>query len=135
MATWPHHRISRVWGSSWTRGFFKNTPWPDLTDCFAVSDAFAVKEELLMRQLSFVLQVHGNVAPVAGAAQTLQARTIATNQTFRTVLAADGIQATLEGPGGGHAAFTSRVVINADGTFDETGAITYGDLGTVEFKT
>jgi hypothetical protein len=88
-----------------------------------------------MRQLSFVLQFHGSVAPVAGSSQTLQAQTTAANQTFRTVLGADGIQATLEAPGGGHAAFSSRVVINADGTFDETGTITYGSLGTIEFKT
>jgi hypothetical protein len=88
-----------------------------------------------MRQLSFVLQFHGSVAPVAGSSQTLEAQTTAADQTFRTVLGADGIQATLEAPGGGHAAFSSRVVINADGTFDETGTITYGSLGTVEFKT
>jgi hypothetical protein len=50
------------------------------------------------------------------------------------MLDADGIQATLESPGGGDAAFTSRVVVNADGTFDETGTITYGSLGTVEFR-
>jgi hypothetical protein len=37
--------------------------------------------------------------------------------------------------GGGHAAFTARVVVNPDGTFDETGIITYGSLGTVELKT
>jgi hypothetical protein len=88
-----------------------------------------------MRQLSFVLQFQGSAAPVAGSSQTLQAQTTAANQTFRTVLGADGIQATLEAPGGGHAAFTSRVVVNADGTFDETGTITYGGLGAVEFKT
>ena len=88
-----------------------------------------------MRQLSFVLQFHGSAAPVAGSSQTLQAQTTAANQTFRTVLGADGIQAALEAPGGGHAAFTSRVVVNADGTFDETGTISYGHLGTVEFKT
>jgi hypothetical protein len=88
-----------------------------------------------MRQLSFVLQFHGSVAPVPGSSQILQAQTTAANQTFRTMLDADGIQATLESPGGGDAAFTSRVVVNADGTFDETGTITYGSLGTVEFKT
>jgi hypothetical protein len=93
------------------------------------------REELHVRQLSFVLQFHGSVAPVAGSSQTLQAQTTAANQTFRTVLGADGIQAALEATGGGHAAFTSRVVVNADGTFDETGTITYGGLGTVEFKT
>ena len=88
-----------------------------------------------MRQLSFVLQFHGSAAPVAGSSQTLQAQTTAVNQTFRTVLGADGIQATSEAAGGGHAVFTSRVVVNADGTFDETGTITYGEMGTVEFKT
>jgi hypothetical protein len=88
-----------------------------------------------MRQLSYVLQFRGSVAPVAGSSQTLQAQTTAANQTFRTMLGADGIQATVESLGGGDAAFTSRVVVNSDGTFDETGTITYGDLGTVEFKT
>ncbi len=88
-----------------------------------------------MRQLSFVLQFQGSAAPVAGSSQTMQAQTTAANQTFRTVLGADGIQAALEAPGGGHAAFTSRVVVNADGTFAETGTISYGQLGTVEFKT
>ena len=88
-----------------------------------------------MRQLSFVLQFHGRAAPVAGLSQTLEAQTTAANQTFRTILGADGIQATLEAPGGGYAAFISRVVVNPDGTFDETGTITYDTLGTVEFKT
>jgi hypothetical protein len=88
-----------------------------------------------MRQLSFVLQFQGSAAPVAGSSQTLQAQTTAANQTFRTVLSADDIQATLEAPGGGYAAFASRVVVNEDGTFDETGTITYGSLGTIEFRT
>jgi len=88
-----------------------------------------------MRQLSFVLQFQGSAAPVAGSSQTLQAQTTAANQTFRTVLGADGIQATLEALGGGQATFVSRVVVNADGSFDETGTITYGSLGSVEFRT
>ncbi len=88
-----------------------------------------------MRQLSFVLQFQGSAAPVAGSPQTLQAQTTAANQTFRTVLDADGIQATLEALGGGQATFASRVVVNADGSFDETGTITYGSLGSVEFRT
>jgi hypothetical protein len=88
-----------------------------------------------MRQLSFVLRFEGSAAPVAGASHTLQAQTAAASQIFRTVLAADGIEAALDAPGGGHAAFTSRVIVNADGTFDETGTITYGNFGTVEFKT
>ena len=88
-----------------------------------------------MRQLSFVLQFHGSAAPVAGSPQTLEAQTTAADQAFRTVLGVDGIQATLEALGGGHATFASRVVVNADGSFDETGTITYGILGAVEFRT
>jgi hypothetical protein len=88
-----------------------------------------------MRQLSFVLRFEGSAAPVAASSQILQAQTTAANQTFRTVVGADGVLAALEAPGGGHAALSSRVVVNADGTFDETGTITYGDLGSVESKT
>jgi hypothetical protein len=88
-----------------------------------------------MRQLSFVLQFQGSAAPVAGSSQTLQAQTTAANQAFRTVLGADGIQATLEALGGEQATFVSRVGVNADGSFDETGTITYGSLGSVEFRT
>jgi hypothetical protein len=51
------------------------------------------------------------------------------------VLGADGIQATLEALGGRQATFVSRVVVNADGSFDETGTITYGSPGSVEFRT
>jgi len=88
-----------------------------------------------MRQLSFVLQFQGSAAPVAMSSQTLQAKTTAANQTFRTVIGAGGIQAALETPGGGQATFESRVVVNADGSFDENGTITYGSLAAVEFKT
>ena len=88
-----------------------------------------------MRHLSFVLQFHGSAAPVAASPQILRAKTTATNQTFCTVIGADSLQATLTSPGGGQAACESRVVLNEDGSFDETGTITYGDLGTVEFHT
>ena len=88
-----------------------------------------------MRQLSFVLQFQGSAAPVAGSSRTLQAQTTVASQTFRTVLGTDGIQATLEALGGGQAAFASRVVVDTDGSFDETGTITYGNLGTIEFRT
>jgi Concanavalin A-like lectin/glucanases superfamily len=39
-----------------------------------------------MRHLSFVLQFHGSVAPVAGSSQALQAQTTAVNQSFRRSL-------------------------------------------------
>jgi hypothetical protein len=88
-----------------------------------------------MRQLSFVLQFQGSAAPVAGSSQTLHAKTTATNQTFRTVIGAGGVQATLETLDNGQATFESQVVVNADGSFDENGTITYGSLGSVTFKT
>ena len=88
-----------------------------------------------MQQLTFVLQFQGGATPVAGSSQTLQAKTTAANQTFRTVIGAGGIQAALETPGGGQATFESRVVVNTDGSFDENGTITYGNLGSVTFKT
>jgi len=88
-----------------------------------------------MRQLSFVLQFHGSAAPVAASPQMLKAKTTATNQTFGTVIGVDSLQATVTSPGGGLAACESRVVFHEDGAFEETGTITYGGLGTVDFHT
>jgi hypothetical protein len=88
-----------------------------------------------MRQLSCVLQFQGSAAPVAGSSQTLQAKTTAVNQTFRTVIGAGGIQAALEPSSDGQATFESQVVVNTDGSFDENGTIAYGSLGSVTFKT
>jgi hypothetical protein len=84
-----------------------------------------------MKELVFALEFRGRAAPVPGSDKKLQAKTAATSQTLRSVLKADGIQATIESAGTGSATFESEVEIVGEGMFLESGSITYGDAGKV----
>ena len=88
-----------------------------------------------MRELVFALEFRGSAAPVPGSDKKLQAKTSATSQTLRSVLKADGIQASIEVAGGGSASFESEVEIVGEGIFVESGSIKYGDAGKVSFRT
>lgn len=88
-----------------------------------------------MREVVFALEFKGTAAPVAGASNRLRATTFAADQTLRTMLKADGVQADIEGRGAATATFESEVEIVAEGAFLESGSITYGAAGKVTFKT
>jgi hypothetical protein len=88
-----------------------------------------------MRELVFALQFTGSAGPVPGVEGKLRAKTAATSQILRTTLKPDGVQATVEQAGAGSASFESEVQITGEGTFVESGTITYGDAGRVSFKT
>ncbi len=88
-----------------------------------------------MKELVFALEFKGTAGPVPGSQNRLQAKTSASSQVLRSVLKADGVQASIESAGGGSASFQSEVEIVADGAFVESGSITYGDAGSVTFKT
>ena len=88
-----------------------------------------------MKEVVFALEFKGSAAPVPGSDKKLQAKTSATSQTLRSVLKADGIQATIDSAGAGSASFESEVEIVGEGIFVESGRIRYGDAGTVSFRT
>jgi hypothetical protein len=88
-----------------------------------------------MRELVFALEFKGTAAPVAGAANRLQARTSARSQTLGTTLEADGVQVSIHAGGGATATFESDVEMLSDGGFLESGRIAYGGAGSVTFKT
>jgi hypothetical protein len=88
-----------------------------------------------MKELVFALEFKGNAAPVPGSDKRLQAKTSATSQTLRSILRADGIQASVESAGAGSASFQSEVDIVGEGMFVESGTIQYGDAGRVSFRT
>jgi len=88
-----------------------------------------------MKELVFALEFRGSAAPVPGSDKKLQAKTSATSQTLRSVLNAEGIQATVESAGGGSASFESVVEIVREGMFVESGSIRYGDAGKISFRT
>jgi hypothetical protein len=88
-----------------------------------------------MKELVFALEFKGNAGPVPGSDKRMQAKTSATSQTLRSILGADGIQASVESAGAGSASFQSEVEIVGEGMFVESGTIRYGDAGKVSFRT
>jgi hypothetical protein len=88
-----------------------------------------------MRQLIFALQFRGSAGPVQGSQTRLQAKTSASGQRLRTAFGPAGVDAAVETTGGTSATFESEVEMRPDGTFLESGRITYGGAGTVHFRT
>src|SRR5262249_36673500 len=88
-----------------------------------------------MRELVFALEFKGTAAPVPDTSGRLRAKTFASDETLRTALKADGVQAAIEPNGPAVATFESEVEIVADGQFLESGSIAYGTAGKVTFRT
>ena len=88
-----------------------------------------------MRELVFALEFKGTAVPVPDTSGRLRAKTFAADETLRTTLKADGLQATIEPNGPAAATFESEVEIVADGQFLESGSIAYGTAGKVTFRT
>jgi hypothetical protein len=86
-------------------------------------------------EVAFALEFRGTAGPVAGVPGLRRARTVAPSQALHTVLGAAGITAGVESLEGDEAVLESEVRREPDGTFVETGTITYGTLGRVRFST
>jgi hypothetical protein len=88
-----------------------------------------------MRQLVFALEFRGSAGPVPGLEGRRRARTWASSQVFRTVFSSGDVQATVELEGDGVAILEAEVQVNGQGTFVESGTISYGGGGRVAFRT
>jgi len=88
-----------------------------------------------MRELVFALEFKGRAEPVAGTQHLRAAQSTAPSQTLSTVLSGDGVHARVEPAAGDTAVLESRVERFGDGTFVESGTITYGAAGSIVFET
>ena len=88
-----------------------------------------------MRELVFALEFRGHAGPLPGSSTARQARTSAPGQALRTLLGAEGIEANRDEIPGPRAILESTVERFADGSFVETGTITYGGGGGLAFST
>jgi hypothetical protein len=88
-----------------------------------------------MKELVFALQFKGKARPVEGVDGKLAAKTTAGSQVVRTTITAKGVQSRSESKPGARATFESEVQITGEGTFVESGRISYGKAGRVTFKT
>ena len=88
-----------------------------------------------MREIVFALEFRGTAGPAGGASGARRARTTAPSQVLKTVMGAGGIEATVEHTRGDTAVLDSTVERFPDGSFVESGTISYGRFGHVSFST
>ena len=88
-----------------------------------------------MKELVFALQFKGKAGPVEGSDGKLAAKTSAGGQVLRTAVTAKGLQVKSESKPGPRATFESEVSMTGEGSFVESGRISYGKAGKVTFKT
>ena len=88
-----------------------------------------------MKELVFALQFKGKAGPVEGSDGKLAAKTSAGGQVLRTAVTAKGLQVKSESKPGPRATFESEVQMTGEGSFVESGRISYGRAGKVTFKT
>ncbi len=87
-----------------------------------------------MKQVQYVLQFKGKGGPKKGAKNVIAAKTAATDGTITTSIGAKSVDAKIKA-GRGKASFKSEIWPKADGTFTESGTITFAGAGSISFST
>ncbi|MFN8591063.1 MAG: hypothetical protein U0031_06320 [Thermomicrobiales bacterium] len=88
-----------------------------------------------MRELIYAMRFRGQAEPVGEAGNVLRAATIAPGSTLTCTVGPDGLSSTLAPAAGEAATFASEVTFTGETTFQETGAISFGDAHLVRFST
>ena len=88
-----------------------------------------------MRELIYAMRFHGHAEPVGSAGNILRATTTAHGSSLTTTLTADGISTTFQTIDGGVAEFTSEVTFTGETSFQEIGAIRFGNGNALHFST
>ena len=88
-----------------------------------------------MREIVFALEFRGTAGPAGGSGSTRRARSTAPSQLLRTAMGPGGIEASVEPIAGDTAVLDSTVERFPDGSFVESGTISYGRFGRVTFST
>ena len=88
-----------------------------------------------MRQLLYVMQFKGSVSPWGESVKVQRCTSTAKSCSFRTAVTPNGLKASLEPSAGGDARFESEVTITGQGTFLESGAVSFGKGHRLLFET
>lgn len=87
-----------------------------------------------MPQLTYALQFTGSAGPAGDDETVMHAKTTARGH-YHTVIHDGGVDCTFVDAKGGAAAFESEVRLNGDGTFTESGTISFGPSHRLRFST
>ena len=88
-----------------------------------------------MVQVIYALQFKGWAKPVEGAKGLLRAATKSPSSIIRSEIDAAGVTGAIEQIAGSEARFESEVRFSGNGVFQETGAIHFGNAGSIRFST
>jgi hypothetical protein len=92
-----------------------------------------------MRELTFALEFRGKAwpvpGPVPGTTGKRQAKTAAPSQIQSSIIGPQGVAARIEAVPGEQAMLGADIERFADGSFVETGTISFGSAGRIEFET
>ena len=80
-----------------------------------------------MAQILYTMQFKGKAAPANDAGTVLKATTTAPSCTITTVVGAAGVSGSVQPTDGAQARFESQVTLTGETSFQEEGAITFGD--------
>ncbi len=86
-----------------------------------------------MKRVNYALQFKGNGVPQNDAGDVLAVSSKASGATVRTQVYPDGFNGKVETEGGAEAVFASTVRMQADGTFEEDGSISFGAGDVLRF--
>jgi hypothetical protein len=88
-----------------------------------------------MREIVYAMRFTGKAMPVGSAGNMLKAKTTAPSSTFVSTVGTDGLAASLQPADGGEATFESEVTFTGEQSFQEVGAIVFGDGNRLRFST
>jgi len=92
-----------------------------------------MEETVAIRPITYSLQFRGCVREVSE--RVLELRATAPSQCLVTNVGGDGIAGRFESADGQEALLVTRLLVAADGTFDESGTISVGRNTSVRFRT
>ncbi len=80
-----------------------------------------------MRQIIYTLQFRGYAAPSGASSTVLKAKTTASSCNLTTSMGPEGVSGSLQPTAGAKASFESEVTITGETSFQESGAIRFGE--------
>ncbi len=89
-----------------------------------------------MPQIVYAMQFKGTASPVSGSPPTFKVAATSPSCSITSQAGPGGLESNIQPMGSGRASFESQVTLTGDGSFDESGTITFGEGGnSLRFST
>ncbi len=82
-----------------------------------------------MPQIVYAMQFRGQAAPTSGSPPTMMVSAVGRSCSITSAVGPGGLESSISPASGGEARFDSQVTMTGDGSFLESGTITFGEGG------